>query len=155
MLLLWPAFARIRPPDGRKRSWAGAALMAGLVLGALVGIERLVFFHASSLVRKGHEALALLAFLCLYAGLLGVYARRMASGATLVARAMPVLVMLALAGLGNLAVYLFEHDRDWVGPNWRDLGIPFWESLAFWQWLTVAALWLAVADLLATSRPRP
>jgi hypothetical protein len=81
MLLLWPVMERIRPrAPGAGSATAAIALRAGLVFAALVGLERTVFVHLSGVVDKSHEALALLAFLSLYVGLLAVYVQRVASG---------------------------------------------------------------------------
>src|SRR5687767_15117112 len=60
--LLWPAVSWIA---GRDRAESGIgrfglrALRAGILLGALVGVERLVFYRFSEIVPKGHEVLAL------------------------------------------------------------------------------------------------
>ncbi|MCU0975852.1 MAG: hypothetical protein MUC71_06000 [Steroidobacteraceae bacterium] len=59
-----------------------------------------------------------------------------------------------LVGLGSLGLYVLQRDTGWVKPDWRELGVPLWQSFAFWQWLMVAALWFAVAQLLATARNR-
>ncbi len=155
MLLLWPVFERIRPRgrDAWSRS-ATLALRAGLVFAALVGVERALFLHLSAIVDKSHEALALLAFLSLYVGLLAVYVLRVAAGETGRWRAIAGMSPLVLVGLGSLALYVLQRDVGWVKPNWRELGVPVWQSFAFWQWLMVGALWSAVAHLLATIRAR-
>lgn len=153
MLLLWPVMDRIRPDGGGR--FAGRALRAGILFACLVGLERALLVHVSDRLDKSHEALALLAFLSLYLGLLATYASRLRSGTLRTWPALPSLVPLVGVGVANLALYLLQRDVGWVKPNWRALGIPVWQSFAFWQWLTVAALWVAVAHLLATSSPRP
>lgn len=156
MLLLWPVMERIRPRGrGAWATTAGAALRAGLVFAVLVGLERAIFLHVSDLVAKSHEALALLAFLSLYVGLLAVYAQRVASGAGGRWRALAGMSPLVLVGLGSVALYALQRDVGWVKPNWRELGVPPWQGFAFWQWLTIVVLWSAVAHLLATTRSRP
>jgi hypothetical protein len=153
MLLLWPVMDRIRTRErGAWAATASVALRAGLVFAVLVGLERAIFLHASDLVAKSHEALALLAFLSLYAGLSAVYVQRITSGAASLWRVSPVFGPLLLVGVVNLALYAAQRDVGWVKPDWRELGIPLWQSFAFWQWLTVAILWIAVAQLLATTR---
>ena len=151
MLLLWPVMDRVRPGTGLGRGgrFAGSALRAGIVFACLVGLERALFVHVSDRVDKGHEAIALLAFLSLYVGLLGTYASRLRAGTLRAWPALPSLVPLVGVGVANLALYLLQRDVGWVKPNWRELGVPVWQSFAFWQWLTVAALWAAVAHLLA------
>lgn len=155
VLLLWPVMEHIRPrgPGPWSRT-ATLALRAGLVFAALVGVERTLFVHLSSLVDKGHEALALLAFLSLYVGLLAAYAQRVASGAAGRCRALAGMSPLVLVGLGSFGLYVLQRDIGWVKPNWRDLGVPLWQSFAFWQWLMVVVMWSAVAHLLATARAR-
>jgi hypothetical protein len=156
MLLLWPVMDRIRV-QGRG-AWAvtsGIALRAGLLFAVLVGLERAIFLHVSAVVAKSHEALALLAFLSLYLGLLAIYLQRAVAREADRWHSLLPAGVLVLVGLGNFALYLMQRDRGWVKPNWRELGVPLWESFAFWQWLTVVLLWLAVANLLATTRRRP
>jgi hypothetical protein len=155
MLLLWPVMERIRPRG--HGAWAGvarAALRAGLVFAALVGVERTLFRHLSDLVDKSHEALALLAFLSLYVGLLAAHAQRAASGEAGWWRALAGMGPLLLVGMGSLGLYFLQRDVGWVKPDWRELGVPLWQSFAFWQWLMVVALWSTVGHLLATTRPR-
>jgi hypothetical protein len=155
MLLLWPVFERIRPRG--RGAWprtATLSLRAGLVFAALVGVERALFLHLSALVDKSHEALALLAFVGLYVGLLAVYVQRVASGEDGRRRSLAWMSPLVLVGLGSLGLYALQRDVGWVKPNWRELGVPVWQSFACWQWLMVAVLWSAVARLLATTRAR-
>lgn len=155
MLLLWPVVERIRPrAPGAGSATAGIALRAGLVFAALVGVERTLFVHLSGVVDKGHEAMALLAFLCLYSGLLVVYVARIVSGEAGRWRSLAAMSPLLLVGVGSLGLYVLQRDTGWVKPGWRALGVPMWQGFAFWQWLMVAALWLAVAHLLATARNR-
>lgn len=155
MLLLWPVMERIRPrARGAWSSTAGIGLRAGLVFAALVGVERTLFLHLSGIVDKSHEALAMLAFLSLYVGLVAAYAQRFASGEAGRWRALAGMTPLVLVGLGSLALYVVQREVGWVKPNWRELGVPVWQSFAFWQWLMVVALWSAVAHLLATTRAR-
>lgn len=155
MLLLWPVVERIRPGAdlGRGGRFAGVALRAGIVFACLVGLERAAFVHFSDRVDKGHEAIALLAFSSLYLGLLATYAARVRAGTLRARSSLPSLVPLIGVGVANLALYLLQRDVGWVKPSWRALGVPVWQSFAFWQWLTVAMLWIAVAHLLATTRP--
>ena len=111
MVLLWPVMERIRPrgPGAWSRA-ATLALRAGLVCAALVGVERTLFVHLSSLVDKSHEALALLAFLGLYVGLLAVHAQRVASGEAGRWRAIAGMAPLVLVGAGCLGLYLLQRD---------------------------------------------
>ncbi len=153
--LLWPATNRLRPPAGRWDGWARVSIVtlrAGLVFGMLVGVERLLIHHLSDLVRKGHEAIALLAFLGLYLGVFGLYVHRARQKTACVWAVLPVLVPLVAIGLSQLALYLDQRDLGWVDRDWREEGAPVWLSFAFWQWLAVAVLWGGIGHLLVTRR---
>ncbi|HEV8199821.1 MAG TPA: hypothetical protein VGS03_07365, partial [Candidatus Polarisedimenticolia bacterium] len=86
LALQWPITNAVRAARGgseRVARWSAALLRVGLVAGMLVGAERIVFFHFSDLVHKGHEDIALVAFVAIYAGVLSFeidQARRRATG---------------------------------------------------------------------------
>jgi hypothetical protein len=103
-------------------------------------------------VRKGHEAIALLAFLGLYLGVFGLYVHRARQKTACVWAVLPVLVPLVAIGLSQLALYLDQRDVGWVGREWREEGVPIWSRFAFWQWLAVAALWGGIGHLLLTRK---
>lgn len=158
MVLLWPLVRTVAPlPNQRsgRLTVVGVALRVGLLAGALVGMERLVFFHFSLVVRKGHELLALVAFLTLYGGVLGAYARQIRAG--LVSRwlVLPVVVPLVASGVGELVLYLLQRDTGWADHDWRGTGTPWWLRFAVWQWLAAAMLWTALGHLLYMSGRGP
>jgi hypothetical protein len=157
MALLWPATAPLNAAadaPGRAARFSMAALRFGLIAGVLVGVERLVFFHLSDVVRKAHEILALLTFLGIYAGVLGLYAQHLRRRAM---RPWPVVIValpLVAIGLSQLILYLGQRDPGWLDHDWRQTGRPVWLSFAFWQWLATAGLWAGIGHLLFSQRSR-
>lgn len=155
LALLWPAASWVGRRDDASRGLARFGLLAlrtGIVLGVLVGVERLVFHHFSQILRKGHEALSLLAFLSLYAGVLSLHANRARRGvASLWSSAVAIAPLVAI-GISQLYLYLDQRDLGWVDRSWRDMGVSRWLSFAFWQWLAAAALWASVGHLVVARR---
>ena len=47
----------------------------------------------------------------------------------------------------ELWLYLEQRDVGWVDTNWREKGLPIWLSFAFWQWLSIALLWVGLGML--------
>jgi hypothetical protein len=156
MLLLWPVVAHVGSGSGHESRprLAVAALRAGLAGGVLLAVEGLFTLDLSGLVRKGHELLALLTFLGLYVGVLGLHAHRVREGGAARWPALAVVVPLVAVGASQLALYFAQRDLGWVNTAWRELGVPLWYSFAFWQWLAVAALWLGLGHLVATGGQR-
>ncbi len=155
LALLWPATAWIRECDGAAH-WLARfglrSLQLGIVLGVVVGLESLFFFDFSQIVRKGHEVLALLSFLSLYAGVPALQIHRVrlcqvSSWPTFFA-----IGPLVAIGLSQLGLYLDQRDLGWVDTSWREMGVPVWLSFAFWQWLATAALWASVGHLVVSGR---
>ncbi|HWA26538.1 MAG TPA: hypothetical protein VG734_12830 [Lacunisphaera sp.] len=148
MASLWPvvtAFMR----DGLPR-WVAGSLRAGVVCGTLVGVERLGFQHFSSMVRKGHELIALAAFLSFYVGIIGVYIQRVQRRHASPWCAVLVLVPLLGVGLREGWLYFAQRHLGWADYDWKGTGAPFWLSFAWWQWLAAGMLWGAVGHLLLT-----
>lgn len=151
LALIWPVSTAIglsitgRNCVGRL---ARLALRAGLIGGMLVGAERMVFFHFSDRMRKGHEVLALLTFLLLYLGVLGLEVEHLRQRHA--SRWMPLLVVVPLIAVGasELVLYLGQRGVGWLDHDWRQSDLPIWARFAFWQWLALATLWLAVGHLL-------
>ena len=158
LALLWPAAAWIRECDGaahRLARFGLRSLQMGIVLGVVVGLERLVFFHFSQVVRKGHEILALLSFLSLYTGVLVLHVHRVRRRQVSSWPAFFAIAPLVAIGLSQLGLYVDQRDLGWVDTSWRDMGVPAWLSFAFWQWLATAALWISVGQLVVSRRPSP
>jgi hypothetical protein len=148
MLALWPVVSYLRDTIAEQR-WPILALRAGILFGVAVGVEKLTFVRFSSLVHNGHEALAVGTFAGLYTGLLGLYGQRVRRGWT---GALVVAAPLAAIAITQLAIYFDQRDLGWVDRRWRDLGVSYWLSFAFWQWLAVALLWVGLGHLLWSSR---
>ena len=148
MVLLWPLTVALRsdgPMQRRLARFSVGALRFGLVFGMLMGLERAVFFHASSVVDKSHEVLALLCFGGLYLGAMSQCLLRMQISKP-ARRWLPALLLaqLLIVGLVQLILYLTQRELGWVGRDWRALGIAPWQSFAFWQWLAGGALLVAL-----------
>ena len=58
--------------------------------------------------------------------------------------------MLAI-GITQFWLYLDQRDLGWVDVGWREMGVPFWLSFAFWQWLAIGFLWVGLCLLSFTS----
>jgi hypothetical protein len=149
MLLLWPVVERSF--RGGASALPLAALRLGLGGGVLLGVEGLFVLDYSGVVRKGHELIALLTFTGLYAGVLGGYVQRMRCGAQGGWPALLVVLPLVAIGATQLVLYFDQRELGWVSASWRELGVPFWISFAFWQWAAVGLLGAGLAHLL--SRP--
>lgn len=150
MLLLWPYVSSLKKtlcPSTSVAKFAIGALRLGLVCGVIVGAERLLIHHLSDWVYKAHEILALMAFLGLYLGVLGLLVQVM-----LRQRIYSLLVILVVSpllaiGITQFWLYLVQRDLGWVDTSWREMGIPIWLSFAFWQWLAIGFLGLGLGLL--------
>lgn len=149
MLMLWPVAAHLGGSAGnRARPRAAvAALRTGLAGGALLALEGLLALDFSGILRKGHEALALVTLVGFYAGVLGLYAYRIRREAAFLWPALLVVLPLVAIGVSQLTLYLGQRELGWVDAGWRQLGVPLWLSFAFWQWLAVALLGTALGHL--------
>lgn len=132
--------------------WIAVALGAGVICGVMVGVERLTFQHFSSVVKKGHELLALVAFLSFYIGIVGLYVHRVRQHRASPWAAVMVLVPLLGVGFRECWLYFAQRHLGWADYDWKGTGAPLWLSFAAWQWLAAALLWLALGHLLATTR---
>lgn len=150
MACLWPVVTELTR-DGRAPRWVTVALRVGVVCGVLVGLERLVFFHFSDVVRKGHELIALVSFLGFYPGVLGLYWHRVKVRRGFLLPAILVVVPLLGVGVREFTLYLAQRGIGWTDHDWRGQGIPLWLSFALWQWLAAVLLWGAVGHLLVTA----
>jgi hypothetical protein len=156
VMLLWPVAGHLgrAGPDGAGRPRISlAALRVGLVGGALLGIEGVFALELSRLARKAHEILALMTFLGLYWGVLGLYVHRIRRTTSFLLPAFSVVVPLVAVGVSQLVLYFDQRDLGWVNSDWRELGVPLWLSFAFWQWLAVAFLGLGLGVLVAAREP--
>ena len=117
-------------------------LRAGLIFGILLGLEKLLIRDLSNWVYKAHEILALLMFTGLYLGVLGLLIQMMYRQKIYLLHFMLAIGPLIAIGITQFWLYLDQRDLGWVDTSWREMGIPFWLSFAFWQWLTIVFLWL-------------
>lgn len=151
---LWPVVTQLTR-NGTAPRGVTIALRIGVVCAVFVGIERLVFFHFSSQVKKGHELMALVAFLSFYVGIVGLYLHRVRQRRAFRWPAIAVVVPLLGVGFRELTLYLAQRGIGWADHDWRAHGTPLWLSFAWWQWLAAGLLWLAVGHLLLTTRESP
>lgn len=153
MALLWPVVTAVgssgtAPPPAGRRSRAVLALRAGIVCAILVAVDRLVFFHLSDVLRKGHEILALGAFAGIYAGVVGLQVAHLRRGHGHVWSVILVLVPLVAVGISEFVLYLGQRGIGWVDHDWSQDDLPVWARFAFWQWLAATGLWLGLGHLL-------
>ncbi len=149
-LLLWPVAGHLDRASARLGSRPRLTVLAlrlGLLGGMLLSIEALFALDLSWLHRKGHEILALVTFLGLYGGVLGLYVHRIRHASGALWPALLVLLPLCAVGISQLALYFDQRELGWVNTAWREMGVPFWLSFAFWQWLAVAFLGLGLGLL--------
>lgn len=149
MACLWPVVTRLTR-DGFVPRWVKVALRTGVVCGIFVGVERLVFYHFSDYVKKGHEVVALVSFLSFYAGVIGLYVQRVRRRRGFLLPAILVVVPLLGVGFRELSLYVLQRDVGWADYDWKGTGAPLWLSFAWWQWLAAALLWAALGHLLVT-----
>jgi len=154
-LLLWPVarfLERRRPGPNQSPGTAAWLLRIGLVAVAALGLEGLAGLRDSERLGKTHEAIALVAFIGLYAGLLGNLLRGVKSDQTLLAPALLAAIPLCAAGIVQLVLYFDQRDLGWVDVDWREMGVPFWLSFAFWQWVAAGFFLLALGWLVAADK---
>ncbi len=122
------------------------ALAFGYVcmVGSAVWPGRLLHFP------RGHDLLALLAFVCICIGIVhlayGRAERWLARGTTSNAGtrvraallASAVLLPLLLEAVTQADVARAFPHLPWVGLEWRTRGVPSYLSFAFWEWITCA-----------------
>jgi hypothetical protein len=149
MACLWPAVTQLTR-EARVPYWVMISLRVGVVCGVFVGVERLVFYHFSNEVKKGHEVIALIAFLSFYAGLIGLYVNRALHRRGFLLPAILVVVPLLGVGFRELSLYVLQRDVGWADYDWKGTGLPLWLSFAFWQWAAAGLLWISIGHLLLT-----
>ena len=151
MILLWPYVSALKQHQGLLYpglvKFSVAALRTGLISGALLGLERSLIRDLSALVHKAHEILGLLSFFGLYFGIVGLLVHAMLRRRRHVFSLLLIVSPLVAIGLSQFWLYIDQRDLGWVDAGWRDRGIPFWLSFAFWQWLAIGFLWLGLGLL--------
>jgi len=175
-----------RNPEGYQWAWGGLMLCA---LGGLcwttvlvrdwsgkyagqrpVGVWALVLGYVCIVcallperllrVPKGHEILALSAFLGLCVGIVQLTfgaakrsfhlrTRISHNGARIYAGVLAGLALLPvlLAGVAPAYVSYALPELPWVGVEWRSRGVPVYLSFAFWEWITCVVFSLYTVSL--------
>jgi hypothetical protein len=159
-----------RNPVGHLWASAGLALCAlcGLLWSSVMirsgfkGIGILAFGYlcmvCSSLlperlihVPRGHEILAITAFICICTGLLRVALQHAAHSRRSRSRAFVLCVVpltpIVLAAMTQTYLGVERPELPWVGLVWRERGIPLFLSFALWEWITCVALSIYMASL--------
>lgn len=156
MGFLWPYVTSLKknlcPSRSAPTEFAIIALRLGLICGAIVAAERLLIHDLSSWVYKAHEFLALLFFLGLYLGVLVLLIQAMLRQRVYLLPVFLIITPLLAIGITQIWLYFDQRDLGWVDTRWREMGIPFWLSFAFWQWLAIGFLWAGLGLLLFIKR---
>ena len=153
MVLLWPYVTAVKEKLVllfRPSQFALFMLRAGLFFGALLGLEKLLVRDLSNWLYKSHEMLALLMFAGLYIGVLGLLIQMMLRQKVYLLHFVSVIGPLIAISITQFWLYIEQRDLGWVDTSWREMGIPFWLSFAFWQWLAIGFLWLGLGLLCFT-----
>ena len=149
--MLWPYVSILKgivSPTNRLTNIGFAFLYVGLINGFLVGLERLLIYDWSeSLVSKAHEIIAILMFAGLYLGVIIISLSLMYRNRRLLLPVAMVLLPIFAIAASQLYLYFDQRDLGWVNVQWRDMGVPFWLSFAFWQWLAAGSLYLSMGAL--------
>lgn len=145
MALLWPYLSVLKRGLLLQRPGATkfliGAVRTGIACGVFVGVERLLIRDISSEWIKGsHELLALITFMALHVGIFGLLIQAAHRQKIYIIPAFIVAVPLIAMIASPIWMALDPRDLGWVGPDWRELGIPLWLSFAFWQWLAMGCL---------------
>lgn len=144
MILLWPYVSALKnglfPSSTVVTTFAFAALRIGLVCGTLLGLERLLLRDLSAWIYKAHEILGVFAFFGLFFGVLVLLIQAMLRKRIYAFPVLLVVTPLMAIGITQFWLYLYQRDLGWVDTSWREMGISFWLSFAFWQWLAMGFL---------------
>lgn len=153
--LYWTA--RVLPNTGQRGLTDPAGIWI-LGLGYLCMTCCALFPEQSLRVPRGHDSLALAAFLSLCIGtVLSTFPRVMRSAglrplpgaryvqAVILAGA--ALSPVVLAALAQAYVSRALPSLPWINPVWRARGVPMYLSFAFWEWVTCGVLSLYLVFL--------
>lgn len=146
MLVLIPYVNRL-PRPRKSLVYATRALTLGLVFGILMGIESFLSPTWPDSLDKIHELLALLCFLFMYGGILGYSISNVRQSRRHLVSACVISAPLIAIGICQLSLYLGQRDLGWVDRSWREMGVPLWQSFAFWQWIALVCLWTSLGLL--------
>ncbi|TVR62194.1 MAG: hypothetical protein EA422_11615, partial [Gemmatimonadales bacterium] len=123
--LAWPLVGYLRrnmgPADKPPRI-PFYGLRLGLVAALVLALEGFFALDLSPLGRKAHEAVAVLAFLGFYVGVLGLQLHRVRHLGGSVLSALVVALPLVAVGLSQIALYFDQRDLGWVDTEWREMG---------------------------------
>jgi hypothetical protein len=152
LLLPLPTYLRERlrgtsPRTARAGAWL---LWTGFAGAVGVAMEKLFIRNLSSIHPRGHEYIALVAFLGMFFGValfwfaLVGWARqhRGWSFARMAALFLLSIGPILGAALSQGYLYYVPNDLGWVGPHWAALGVPVWYSCAFWEWVATACIFV-------------
>ena len=150
MALLWPYvfdLKKIILPT-HKYTWIGFVFLPlGLISGFAMGMERILVYEWSGSYAKTHEILAILTFAGLYFGAIVILLNLGYRNRNLWLPIFMVLIPIVAIGCSQLYLYFDQRDLGWVNVGWREMGVPIWLSFAFWQWMAVVFLYIALGFL--------
>jgi len=155
VVLAWPTVGYLRRAmrsEGGRPRIPLLGLRMGLLAGAVLALEGLFALDLSPLGRKAHEAVAVVAFLGFYVGVLGLQAYRVRRLGASLLPALLVALPLVAVGLSQVGLYFDQRDLGWVNTEWREMGIPLYLSFAFWQWLAVAGIGIGLGHLVWSAK---
>lgn len=108
---------------------------------------------------KGHELLAILAFLGIYGGVIlqnfVVTNDRLRRAIRLRASIWALILLSPVLPAALTQIYLsrVRPHIPWVTPAWRARGIPLYLSFAVWQWISCVVLSICLLELWFRCRP--
>ncbi len=119
-------------------------------------------------VPKGHEILAISAFIGLCIGIVQLTIQAVERGIRQRSQRFPIgprvcagllagfaLIPIALAGMTQSYVSHALPQLPWVGIEWRARGVPLYLSFAFWEWITCAVFSIYSVALGLTTQLMP
>jgi len=136
--------------------FAYLALRLGLIFSVVVALERMAIRNFSNHFRKGHEVIALFAFVGMFVGLLLnwlIFLRKSFHKASWwnVAIFFAVFCFPFLGAAGSqLYLYVVPNELGWVDASWEARGISVWLSFAYWQWIASANFYIYFGALMSS-----
>jgi hypothetical protein len=128
-----------------------------LVVGYACMVSSSLLPERSIHIPRGHEILAISAFICICTGLIRYALQRannqgrMSASRAIIVAAIPLCPIL-FATATQFYLDVFRPELPWVGLVWRERNVPLFLSFALWEWATCVVLstYMAVLGWAAT-----